>query len=97
MVAIKRIQIKAYILFESLVSLALLAGIVSLLITSVQASRQASQDEIVQQEILALSRTALQTQQTELSLNGHTVTVQRDDQHIRIHHQGKELLHVHKD
>lgn len=97
MVAIKRIQIKAYILFESLVSLALLTGIVSLLITSVQASRQASQDEIVQQEILALARTALQTQQTELSLNGHTVTVQRDDQHIRIYHQGKELLHVHKE
>lgn len=96
MVAIKSIKNKAYILSESLVGLALLAGIVSLLLTSIQTSRAHHQAKLEKQEALQVLHMVLQTQKNHVTLNGHTITIERTPQSIRAFHDGKEILHVFK-
>lgn len=96
MVAIKSIKNKAYILSESLVGLALLAGIVSLLLTSIQTSRTHHNAQLEQQEALQVLHMALQTKQNQLTLNGYTITIERTPQSIRAFHNEKEILHVYK-
>lgn len=94
---IKGQKSKAYILFESLVALAIFAIISSLLLVTIQQSRKQQAAAIYQQELLAVAKMAVQTKQDSLTINGFTVEVVRTQQEICVYHEGKELLHVEKD
>ncbi|MGT2799506.1 competence type IV pilus minor pilin ComGE [Streptococcus marmotae] len=82
---------------ESLVTLAIFAMITSLLLSGIQQSRRQQVAEMQQQELLSLAKMAVQTRQDRFSLNDLTVEVVRDEQQIRVYHDGKELLHVAKE
>lgn len=96
MVSIKKRNLRAYILLESLVGLALLVSLVSLVLGEFTYRQERLIRQLNQQERLNVALMCLQTQQTHLSLNGVTVEVDRTDQGIRISSQGEELLYVAK-
>lgn len=94
MVAIKKRKIKAYILLESLIALAVLVTIVTLILTEINRDRQELVASLHRQEVLNIAQMAVQTKQDNLSLNGVTVQVQRSSTSIRVYEDGKEVLHV---
>ncbi|HEL9598321.1 TPA: Type II secretory pathway, pseudopilin PulG [Streptococcus suis] len=94
MVAIRKQKNKAYILLESLVALATLVTICSLILSAVDAGRRRQVWELKQQEVLNLAQMAVQTEQDNLALNGVTVQVQRTAERVTVFHEGKEVLSV---
>ena len=97
MVAIKRQKLKAYILLESLLTLAVFALVTSLLLAAINQGRQQQVLVYEQEEVLNLAKMAVQTGQEELSLNGVQVRLVRDSRQIRVYHENKEILYVEKD
>ncbi|HEL1757336.1 TPA: Type II secretory pathway, pseudopilin PulG [Streptococcus suis] len=94
MVAIRKQKNKAYILLESLVALATLVTICSLILSAVDAGRRRQAWELEQQEVLNLAQMAVQTEQDNLALNGVIVQVQRTADKIIVFHEGEEVLSV---
>lgn len=81
-------------MLESLVALATLVTICSLILSAVDAGRRRQVWELEQQEVLNLAQMAVQTEQDNLALNGVTVQVQRTAERVTVFHEGKEVLSV---
>lgn len=81
-------------MLESLVALATLVTICSLILTAVDTGRRRQAWELEQQEVLNLAQMAVQTDQDKLALNGVTVHVQRTAGRIAVFHEGQEVLSV---
>lgn len=81
-------------MLESLVALATLVTICSLILSAVDVGRRRQAWELEQQEVLNLAQMAVQTGQDKLALNGVTVQVQRTTDKIIVFHEGKEVLSV---
>ncbi|MDY4002255.1 competence type IV pilus minor pilin ComGE [Streptococcus orisratti] len=95
MVIIKK-SVKAYILLESLLSLGILALIVSLVLGEVDKNRQRVAESLHQQEVLNVAAMAVQTDQEDLILNGVNVHVERNKEGISINENGRIVLQVSK-
>lgn len=95
MVIIKK-SVKAYILLESLLSLGILALIVSLVLGEVDKNRQRVAESLHQQEVLNVAAMAVQTDQEDLILNGVNVHVERNREGISINENGRIVLQVSK-
>ena len=95
MVIIKK-SVKAYILLESLLSLGILALIVSLVLGEVDKNRQQVAESLHQQEVLNVAAMAVQTDQEDLILNGVNVHVERNREGISINENGRIVLQVSK-
>lgn len=96
MVIIKRQKLKAYILLESLVALALLATITILVLGEMDKSRRQMQDSLHQQEVLNVATMAAQTGQDDLVMNGVEVHITRRDGELYVYDGKKEVMHVKK-
>ncbi|QGW99921.1 competence type IV pilus minor pilin ComGE [Streptococcus ruminicola] len=96
MVTIKKQKLKAYILLEGLVALALLATITSLVLGEMDHSRTQMQESLHQQEVLNVATMAVQTGQDHLAINGVEVRMVKYDNAISIYDGQNEVLHVTK-
>ena len=96
MVVIKKVSLKAYILVESLVGLALFAGVVTLLMTATQSQMRQRQVNRSRQEAFLVAQMAVQTKQDTLTLNGQAVQVERTPTSMRLSVQGEELVYVYQ-
>lgn len=81
-------------MLESLVALATLVTICSLILSAVDVGRRRQAWELEQQEVLNLAQMAVQTGQDKLALNGVTVQVQQTADKISVFYEGKEVLSV---
>lgn len=97
MVVIKKQKLKAYILLESLLTLSIFALICSLLLAAINQGRQLQDEDYYQQEVLNVAKMAVQTGQSQLSLNGVEVSLVRKEESISLYHGDREILHVEKD
>ena len=89
-------QLKAYILLEGLVALALLATIISLVLGEMDRSRTQMQESLHQQEVLNVATMAVQTGQDHLAINGVEVRMVKHDNEISVYDGQNEVLHVTK-
>lgn len=96
MVTIKKQKLKAYILLEGLVALALLAMIISLVLGEMDRSRTQMQESLHQQEVLNVATMAVQTGQDHLAINGVEVRMVKHDNEISVYDRQNEVLHVTK-
>ena len=87
MVTIKKQKLKAYILLEGLVALALLATIISLVLGEMDRSRTQMQESLHQQEVLNVATMAVQTGQDHLAINGVEVRMVKHDNEISVKRQ----------
>lgn len=83
-------------MLESLLALSVFAMIVTLLLSAVNQGRKVQIQDYQQQEVLNVAKIAVQTERSELSLNGVEVRVQRDSRQIAVYHDEKEILRVEK-
>lgn len=94
MVFIKKQELKAYILLESLVTIALL-GVMSLVVlreVSANRSLLAQQNEAI--EVLNVALMSFDSQQTSLSANGVSVNLAKTDRMLVITSDSQEVLRL---
>ena len=94
MANLKRKSVKAYLLLESLISLALLSFLVSFVVSSLVNSHEQELKENQQIEALNVAQMAVESQLTELSVNGADIKVNQKQNSIVITNQEKEILRL---
>lgn len=97
MVIIKNQKLAAYILLESLVALAILACITSILLGEFDRQRKILQESQERQEALLLATMAINAKKKELRLNGVSVSIKEHSGGVFVYHEKEELLHALKE
>ena len=90
----KKQKIKAVILLEAVISLAIFASIATLLLGQIQESRRQEARLIEQEEVLRVARMALQTGQKQLTVNEFTVHVVSNERGLEVYHGTEKLLAI---
>ena len=90
----KKQKIKAVILLEAVVSLAIFASIATLLLGQIQESRRREAELLKQEQVLRVARMALQTGQKQLTVNGFTVDVVSNERSLEVYHGTEKLLAI---
>ena len=90
----KKQKIKAVILLEAVISLAIFASIATLLLGQIQESRRQEARLLEQEEVLRVARMALQTEQKQLTVNGLTVHVVSNERSLEVYHGTEKLLAI---
>lgn len=90
----KKQKIKAVILLEAVISLAIFASIATLLMGQIQGNRKREVELLKQEEVLRVARMALQTGQKQLTVNGLTVHVVSNEQGLEVYHGTEKLLAI---
>ena len=90
----KKQKIKAVILLEAVISLAIFASIATLLLGQIQESRRQEARLIEQEEVLRVARMALQTGEKQLTVNGLMVDVVSNERGLEVYHGTEKLLAI---
>ena len=90
----KKQKIKAVILLDAVISLAIFASIATLLLGQIQESRKRDVELLKQEEVLRVARMALQTGQKQLTVNDLTVHVVSNEQGLEVYHGTEKLLAI---
>lgn len=89
---IRKQSVKAYLLLESLITMALLSILVTVVLSALTKSKQ--EDEAINRQIEAynVAQMALQSNQNKLSLNGSEIEIVKNEHETIIKNNGEELL-----
>lgn len=79
-----------------MVGLVVLASIVSLLLGVINQQNRLLKEHLRQEEVLNIAIMAVQTKQDNISLNGVSVAIQRDETSLQVLHEGKQLIEIRK-
>ena len=90
----KKQKIKAVILLEAVISLAVFASIATLLLGQIQENRKREADLLKQEEVLRVARMALQTGQKQLTVNGLAIDVVSNERGLEVYHGTEKLLAI---
>lgn len=91
---LRKKKLQGYILLESLIGLAVLTIIVTLILGELGRDNQSLKINYHQEEVLNLAQMGLQTHQIRLSDNGVTMEIEESENGVRIYDDGKEVLYV---
>lgn len=91
---LKRKSVKAYLLLESLISIALLAFLVSFIVSSLVQVRQKDTEENQKIEALNVAQMAIESHLTELSINGSDIKITENQNLLIISNHGKEIMQL---
>ena len=83
-------------MLESLVALATLVTICSLILTAIDTGRKQLVNSLYQQEVYNVAKMAVQTGESQLELNGVEVSVLRTSRELTVYHEGKEVIRIEK-
>lgn len=92
MASIKKPYIKAYVLLESLITMALLAILANLVLTEISTSRRDIARQNQQIEAINVGLMAFDSGQENLTLNGVTVHVVKSSQKVVIRYKDEEVI-----
>lgn len=84
-------------MLESLIALGILTTVVSLFLSAINLSRQQQERLLKEQELYNVMKMAVQTKRTDLTKNGVSVRIERNQEKIQVFSQGKEIILVEKD
>ena len=90
----KKQKIKAVILLEAVISLAIFASIATLLLGQIQESRRQETRLIEQEEVLRVARMALQTGQKQLTINGVRVDIVSSEKGVEVYYGTEKILAI---
>ena len=81
--ALRKQKIRAVILLEAVVSLAIFASIATLLLGQIQKNRQKEAKILQKEEVVRVAKMALQTGQNQVNING-----------LEVYHGSEQLLAI---
>ena len=92
--ALRKQKIRAVILLEAVVALAIFASIATLLLGQIQKNRQEEAKILQKEEVLRVAKMALQTGQKQLTVNGVTIDVVTREKSLEVYHGTEKLLDI---
>lgn len=87
-------KIRAVILLEAVVALAIFASIATLLLGQIQKNRQEEAKILQKEEVLRVAKMALQTGQNQVSINGVEIQVFSSEKGLEVYHGSEQLLAI---
>ena len=90
--ALRKLKIKAVILLEAVVALAIFASIATLLLGQIQKNRQEEAEILQKEEVLRVAKMALQTGQNQVKVNGVEIQVFASENGVEVYHGSEKLL-----
>ena len=90
--ALKKQKIRAVILLEAVVALAVFASIATLLLGQIQQNRRLEAEILQKEEVLRVAKMALQTGQNQVKVNGVDIQVFASEKGLEVYHGSEKLL-----
>ena len=90
--ALRKQKIKAVILLEAVVALAVFASIATLLLGQIQQNRRLEAEILQKEEVLRVAKIALQTGQSQVKVNGVEIQVFSSEKGLEVYHGSEKLL-----
>ena len=90
--ALKKQKIRAVILLEAVVALAVFASIATLLLGQIQQNRRLEAEILQKEEVLRVAKMALQTGQNQVKVNGVEIQVFASEKGLEVYHGSEKLL-----
>ncbi|WP_281268606.1 competence type IV pilus minor pilin ComGE [Streptococcus gwangjuensis] len=92
--ALRKQKIRAVILLEAVVALAIFASITTLLLGQIQKNRQEEAKILQKEEVLRVAKMALQTGQNQVKINGAEIQVFSSEKGLEVYHGSEQLLAI---
>ena len=92
--ALRKQKIKAVILLEAVVALAVFASIATLLLGQIQQNRRLEAEILQKEEVLRVAKMALQTGQNQVKVNGVEIQVLASEKGLEVYHGSEQLLAI---
>lgn len=92
--ALKKQKIRAVILLEAVVALAIFASIATLLLGQIQQNRQLEVEILQKEEVLRVAKMALQIEKSQLTLNGVEIQVFSSEKGVEVYHGSEKLFAI---
>jgi len=89
-------RLRASLLFEGLIALAIFASLTTLLLGEIRQSRQRRLEELQKAEVLRVAKMAIQTRQDQLTINQVSVQVEKSAKSLKVYQEGKVVIAVEK-
>ena len=89
---LRKQKIKAVILLEAVVALAVFASIATLLMGQIQQNRRLEAEILQKEEVLRVAKMALQTGQNQVNINGVEIQVFASEKGLEVYHGSEKLL-----
>ena len=90
--ALRKLKIRAVILLEAVVALAVFASIATLLLGQIQKNRQEEAEILQKEEVLRVAKMALQTGQNQVHINGVEIQMFTSEKGVEDYHGSEKLL-----
>ena len=90
--ALRKQKIRAVILLEAVVALAVFASIATLLLRQIQQNRRLEAEILQKEEVLRVAKMALQTGQNQVKVNGVEIQVFASEKGLEVYHGSEKLL-----
>lgn len=90
--ALRKQKIKAVILLEAVVALAVFASIATLLLGQIQQNRRLETEILQKEEVLRVAKMALRTGQNQVKVNGVDIQVFASEKGLEVYHGSEKLL-----
>ena len=90
--ALRKQKIRAVILLEAVVALAVFASIATLLLGQIQKNRQEEAEILQKEEVLRVAKMALQTGQNQVKVNGVEIQVYSNEKGLEVYYGSEKLL-----
>lgn len=90
--ALKKQKIRAVILLEAVVSLAVFVSIATLLLGQIKQNRRLEAEILQKEEVLRVAKMALQTGQNQVKINGVEIQVFASEKGLEVYHGSEKLL-----
>ena len=90
--ALRKQKIKAVILLDAVVALAVFASIATLLLGQIQQNRRLEAEILQKEEVLRVAKMALQTGQNQVKVNGVDIQVFASEKGLEVYHGSEKLL-----
>ena len=90
--ALRKQKIRAVILLEAVVALAIFASIATLLLGQIQKNRQEEAEILQKEEVLRVAKMALQTGQNQVKVNGVEIQVYSNEKGLEVYYGSEKLL-----
>ena len=92
--ALKKQKIRAVILLEAVVALAIFASIATLLLGQIRQNRQLEVEILQKEEVLRVAKMALQIEKSQLTLNGVEIQVFSSEKGVEVYHGTEKLFAI---
>ncbi|MEW4354593.1 competence type IV pilus minor pilin ComGE [Streptococcus pneumoniae] len=93
---LRKQAVRGSILLEALLAFSVFAFIATFLLAHIHESRKEQAQQLAQEEVFRTAKMALQTEQSDVAVNGVAIHVEKSAQALTVYHGKEEIIRVEK-